>query len=62
MKKISNEDLGPEVFDLFDQYVHSRINRREFMEQVSRYAVGGVTAAACCNFSRLEIRFRRERI
>jgi len=50
MKELSNEDLGPEVFDLFDQYVHSRINRREFMEQVSRYAVGGVTAAAIYDY------------
>jgi carboxymethylenebutenolidase len=50
LKKLSNEDLGPEVFDLFDQYVHSRINRREFMEKVSRYAAGGVTAAAIYDY------------
>jgi len=50
MKKLTNEDLGPEVFDLFDQYVHSRINRREFMERVSRYAVGGVTATAIYDY------------
>ncbi len=46
MNKIKNEDLGQEVFDLFDSYVHSKINRREFMEQVSKYAFGGLTAAA----------------
>lgn len=46
MNKIKNEDLGQEVFDLFDSYVHSKISRREFMEQVSKYAFGGVTAAA----------------
>jgi carboxymethylenebutenolidase len=50
MKKISNDDLSPEVFDLFDQYVHSHINRREFMERVSRYAVGGLTAAAIYDY------------
>jgi len=50
MKKLTNEDLGPEVFDLFDQYVHSHISRREFMERVSRYAVGGVTATAIYDY------------
>ncbi|MGI9174803.1 MAG: dienelactone hydrolase family protein, partial [Rhodothermales bacterium] len=38
MKKIKNEDLGPEVFDLFDRYVHSQITRREFANRVSKYA------------------------
>lgn len=46
MNKIRNEDLGQEVFDLFDSYVHSKINRREFMEQVSKYALGGLSAAS----------------
>ena len=46
MKKIRNEDLGQEVFDLFDRYVHSGISRREFVAQVSKYAVGGLTVAA----------------
>ncbi len=50
MKKIKNEDLGQEVFDLFDSYVHSKINRREFMEQVSRYALGGLSAAAIFDY------------
>ena len=46
MKEIKKEDLGQEVFDLFDSYVHSKISRREFMDQVSNYAVGGLTVAA----------------
>jgi len=46
MKKLKKEDLVQEVFDLFDSYIHSKINRREFMEQVSIYAVGGLTATA----------------
>jgi len=50
MKKVRNEDLGQEVFDLFDSYVHSQINRREFMEKVSRYAAGGLTAAAIFDY------------
>lgn len=46
MKKITNEDLNPKVFELFDNYVHSKIDRRQFMEQVSVYAIGGLTASA----------------
>ncbi len=46
MKKLKKEDLVQEVFDLFDSYIHSKIDRREFMEQVSIYAVGGLTATA----------------
>jgi len=50
MQKIKKEDLQQEVFDLFDSFVHSKINRREFMEKVSKYAVGGLTAAAIFEF------------
>ena len=50
MKKIRNEDLGQEVFDLFDSYVHSRINRREFMDQLSKYALGGLSVAAIFDY------------
>ena len=33
------------MFDLYDQYCHSQIDRRTFMERLGRLAVGGVTAA-----------------
>lgn len=49
-KKIRKEELGQEVYDLFDQYVHNDIGRREFMDRLSRYAVGGLTAAAIMDF------------
>jgi carboxymethylenebutenolidase len=39
-------DLHPEVFRLYDRYVHGFIDRRDFLESVSRFAVGGITAAA----------------
>ena len=39
-------DFPQEVLKLFDQYVHGLINRRAFMEGASRFAVGGMTAAA----------------
>ena len=44
MKKAS--DYDQEVLDLFNLYAHSRINRREFLDRVSKYAVGGLTATA----------------
>ncbi len=50
MKEIRNEDLDQGVFDLFDKYVHSDINRRQFMDGVSKYAVGGLTAVAIFDF------------
>ncbi len=50
MKKIKNKDLKQEVFDLFDSYVHSGINRRQFLEKAAKYAVGGLTAAAILDY------------
>jgi hypothetical protein len=32
MKDIKKEDVKQEVFDLYDDYAHSRINRRDFMQ------------------------------
>ena len=46
--KIEKLDQG--VYDLFDHYVHGQINRREFLDQASRYAVAGLTATAMFNF------------
>jgi carboxymethylenebutenolidase len=34
-----------EMFDLYDQYCHSHIDRRTFMDRLGRFAVGGVTVA-----------------
>ena len=50
MKKIKNKDLKQEVFDLFDSYIHSGINRRQFLEKAAKYAVGGLTAAAILDY------------
>ena len=33
MKKIENEQLSQEVFDLFDRYAHGRISRRTGLEK-----------------------------
>jgi carboxymethylenebutenolidase len=39
-------EFHPELLDLFDQYVHGGVSRRDFFDKASRFAVGGVTTAA----------------
>jgi carboxymethylenebutenolidase len=50
MNEIRKEDIKQEVFDLYDDYAHHRIDRREFMNRLSAYAVGGITVAALMSF------------
>jgi carboxymethylenebutenolidase len=46
MTRMTQHDFDPEVLKLFDQYVHGLIDRRGFLSQAGRYAVGGATAAS----------------
>lgn len=50
MKEIKKEDISQEVFDLYDQYAHSKIDRRTFIDKLSSHAVGGVTVASLLAF------------
>ncbi len=50
MKEIKKEDIQQEVFDLYDYYVHMKIDRREFMNKLSVYAVGGITVSALLSY------------
>lgn len=50
MKKLRKEDISQEVFDLYDDYAHNRIGRRQFMDQLSTYAVGGITLMSLLSF------------
>ncbi len=43
MKKLDPKDINQDVYDLYDDYAHNRLDRREFMEKLSVYAVGGIT-------------------
>ncbi|MGZ5802500.1 MAG: twin-arginine translocation signal domain-containing protein, partial [Burkholderiaceae bacterium] len=38
------QDFDPEVMKLFDQYVHGQLNRRDFLQASTKFAVGAVTA------------------
>ena len=41
---VNTKELHPEVWKLFDRYVHGLIDRRGFLDGATKYAVGGVTA------------------
>jgi carboxymethylenebutenolidase len=50
MKKLRPGDIDQAVYDLYDQYVHNDISRREFLGRLSKYAVAGLTASAIFEF------------
>lgn len=50
MNPIRKEDISQEVFNLYDDYAHNRIERRDFIQKLSAYAVGGVTVASLMSF------------
>ncbi|RIV74445.1 dienelactone hydrolase family protein [Flagellimonas aequoris] len=50
MKELKKEDIEQEVFDLYDDYAHNKIQRREFIEKLGLYAVGGITVASLMSF------------
>ena len=45
MERKTAHDFDQELLILFDAYVHGALDRRGFLDQAARYAVGGVTAA-----------------
>jgi len=50
MDEMKPDKLPQEVYDLFDKYVHDKIDRRDFATRLSRYAVGGLTVAAIMEY------------
>ena len=50
MKQIKKEDIKQEVFDLYDEYAHNRVSRREFTKKLSLFAVGGLTVSSLMSF------------
>lgn len=47
---MNKKDINPEVFRIYDDYAHSRIDRREFIGKLSVYAVGGITLTSLMSF------------
>ncbi len=50
MKKLTKEDISQEVFDLYDDYAHNKIERRQFVEKLSMFAVGTLTLPSLLSF------------
>ena len=50
MKKITKDDISQEVFDLYDDYAHNKIDRRSFVEKLSLFAVGTLTLPSLLSF------------
>lgn len=46
MSKIPSNKIPQKVFDLYDDYAHNQIERREFIDRLSAFAVGGMTVAS----------------
>ncbi len=46
MERKTSTDFEQGLLDLYDEYVHGRVNRRTFLDRAARFAVGGMTAVA----------------
>ena len=57
---MGKDKISQEVFDLYDHYVHSKIDRRTFTEQLSQYAVGGLTVTAILEYLMPKIQLKAE--
>jgi hypothetical protein len=49
MKKLTKR-YSQEVFDLYDDYAHNKIDRRRFVEKLSLFAVGALTVPSLLSF------------
>ena len=50
MKRITKDDINQEMYDLYDDYAHNKIDRKKFLEKLSVYAVGGLTLSSLMSF------------
>ena len=46
MSKENKSNLNQDIYDLYDDYAHNKIERRMFMDKISMFAVGGLTVPA----------------
>ena len=50
MQKLTKEDISQEIFDLYDDYAHNKIERRQFIEKLSLFAIGSLTVPSLLSF------------
>lgn len=46
MNRPKASEFAQELLDLYDDYAHGRIERRDFLKNASKFAIGGLTAEA----------------
>src|SRR5688572_22344970 len=46
MKRKTAAEFDQDLLDLYDDYVHGRLDRRSFLQRATKFAVGGMSAAA----------------
>ena len=46
MKRKTAAEFDQELLNLYDDYVHGRLDRRTFLQRATKFAVGGISAAA----------------
>ncbi|MFK8029585.1 MAG: dienelactone hydrolase family protein [Gammaproteobacteria bacterium] len=46
---MKSKDIDPKVYELYDEYCHGYITRREFFRRAAKVAVGGMAAVAMAN-------------
>ena len=46
MKRKQASEVGQEVLDIYDDYAHGRLDRREYVKRLAAFAVGGLTVEA----------------
>ncbi len=44
MNRLTAKDFAPELLELYDGYVHGRIDRRQFLQSAAGFAVAGMSA------------------
>jgi carboxymethylenebutenolidase len=65
---MNDDRIDPQVFDLYDEYCHGRIDRREFFRRAAALSAGGVPALAMAGAllpryaEAAEVKFTDERI
>ena len=58
MEQIKKEDIKQEVFDLYDDYAHNRVSRRDFMQNNCVDAIEGSHQQEPVSYLALRARFR----
>ena len=59
MNAITQLEIDQQVFDLYDEYCHGRIDRREFLKRAGALGGGGAGRwrRGCCRTTRRRRRF-----